>query len=246
MPKSAPLDTAMVLAAGLGKRMRPLTDTMPKPMVPVAGKPLIGHVMDRLAAVGVRKAVVNLHYMGEQIRAYLADETRLEVVFTEEPEVLETGGGIVNALPVLGTHPFYGINADAYWLDGYEDTLGRLAAIWDEDKMDGLLLLHSTVDAHGYDGVGDFLADADGKLSRRPESEVVPWLYAGVQILHPRLFAGAPEGKFSLNTLYDTAIEAERLYGVVHDGEWFHIGTPEALAEAATFLNDPYPGEKKR
>lgn len=246
MPSIAPLDTAMVLAAGFGKRMRPLTDTMPKPMVPLAGKPLIGHIMDRLAAAGVARAVINLHYLGDVIRDYLADEERLEIVFTDEAEILETGGGIVNAMPELGTHPFYSVNADAYWLDGYEDTLSRLAAIWDEDKMDGLLLLHSTVDAHGYDGVGDFLADADGKLTRRPESEVVPWLYAGVQILHPRLFDGAPDGAFSLNLLYDRAIETERLYGVVHDGEWFHIGTPQALSDAETFLDDPYPGEKKR
>lgn len=246
MPSSAPIETAMVLAAGLGKRMKPLTDTMPKPMVPLADKPLIGHTMDRLADAGVKRAVVNLHYMGEQIRNYLADETRLEVVFSEEPDILETGGGVANAMPVLGTSPFYCINADAFWLDGFENALGRLAERWNDEEMDALLLLHSTVEGYGYDGVGDFLADAAGLLSRRPESEVVPWLYAGVQILHPRLFEGAPTGAFSLNVLYDKAIETGRLFGVVHDGEWFHIGTPDGLAVAETFLDDPYPGDKKR
>lgn len=246
MTKSSAIETAMVLAAGFGKRMRPLTDNTPKPMLPLSEKPLIGHIMDRLVHAGVKRAVVNLHYLGDQIRTYLADEKRLDILFTEEPEILETGGGVKNAMTELGTSPFYCINSDAFWLDGFEDTLGRLAGIWDADKMDALLLLHSTVDGHGYTGVGDFLADADGVLTRRPESEVVPWLFTGIQILSPALFQDAPEGAYSLNVLYDRAMGAERLYGIVHDGEWFHIGTPDGLAYADEFLNTPYPGEKKR
>ena len=241
--------TAMVLSAGYGKRMRPLTDDTPKPMLALNGKPLIGHVMDRLAATGVERAVVNLHYLGDQIRDYLDSEDRLDVIFTEEPELLETGGGVKNALgPLteLGTHPFYVVNSDAFWLDGYEDTLMRLAREWKDDLMDGLLLLQGTVESHGYTGPGDFVADPDGKLARRPEMEVAPWLFAGVQILHPRIFDDSPDGKWSLNVVFDKAIETDRLYGVVHDGEWFHIGTPEGLKEADDFLNLPFAGEKKR
>jgi len=240
---------AMVLAAGYGKRMQPLTEKTPKAMLALNGKPLIGHVIDRLVHTGVERAVVNLHYLGEQIRDYLSAETRLEVVFTEEPELLETGGGVKQALSHLtemGTHPFYVVNSDAFWLDGYEDTLLRLAREWKVEIMDGILLLHQTPESHGYSGRGDFLADPLGRLVRRPECEVAPWLYAGVQMLHPRLFEGSPDGAWSLNVLFDKAIEHGRLYGVIHDGEWFHIGTPDGLAEAEAFLNEPFAGERKR
>lgn len=241
--------TAMVLSAGYGKRMRPLTDDTPKPMLALNGKPLIGHVMDRLATAGVKRAIVNLHYLGDQIKDYLAAEDRLDVIFTEEPDLLETGGGVKNALAPLtetGTDPFYVVNSDAFWLDGYEDTLMRLAREWKDGIMDGLLLLHGTVESHGYTGPGDFVADPDGKLKRRPEMEIAPWLFAGVQILHPRIFDNSPDGKWSLNVVFDKAIESDRLYGVIHDGEWFHIGTPEGLKEADDFLNLPFAGEKKR
>jgi len=240
---------AMVLSAGYGKRMRPLTDTTPKPMLTLNEKPLIGHVMDRLAHTGVERAVVNLHNLGEQIRDYLLAEKRLEIIFADEPDLLETGGGVKNALASLtesGTHPFYVVNSDAFWLDGYEDTLIRLAREWRDDLMDGLLLLHSTVESHGYEGKGDFFADPLGRLIRRPESDVAPWLFAGGQILHSRIFEGSPGGAWSLNVLFDKAIEDERLYGVIHDGEWFHIGTPDGLAEADAFLNQPFAGERKR
>lgn len=238
--------SAMVLSAGYGKRMGELTKTTPKPMVKLRGKPLIGHIMDRLAATGVKRAVVNLHYLGEQIRDYLKADKRLDIVFSEEPELLETGGGIKKAVTEFGTEPFYAVNADAFWLDGYEDALLRLAREWRDDTMDALLMLHSTVESHGYDGKGDFDADAAGKLTRRPESWIAPWLFAGMQILHPRLFKGAPDGAFSMNVLYNKALDAERLYGVVHDGEWFHIGTPKGLAEAEAFLDQPYAGDRKR
>ena len=238
--------TAMVLAAGLGKRMRPLTDTQPKPMLLLNGKPLIGHVMDRSVAAGVTRTVVNLHYLGHFIRDYLATEDRLEVIFSEEGVLLETGGGIKNALPLLGSEPFFVMNSDAFLLDGYEDTLVRLAREWKDDQMDGLLLLHSTVEGHGYDGKGDFIADPAGRLRRRPESEVSPWLFAGVQILHPRIFDGAEDGVYSLNVLFDKALKSDRLFGVVHNGEWFHIGTPEGLDEAEVFINKLFAGVKKR
>lgn len=239
-------NTAMVLAAGLGKRMRPLTDTMPKPMVPVNGKPLLGHVMDRLVDAGVERAVVNLHYLGEQIQDYLADEDRLDIVFSLESELLETGGGVKKAMPILGTDPFYVINSDAFWLDGYENTLVRLAREWRDDMMDALLILQSTVYAYGYTGYGDFSADPDGKIDRRQESETTPWLFSGIQILHPRAFENAPEGAFSLNVVYDKARDADRLYGMIHDGEWFHIGTPESIPDVEEFLNQPFAGEEKR
>ncbi len=243
---SAAPQTAMVLAAGFGKRMQPLTETRPKPLIELCEKPLIGHVMDRLVDAGVGRAVVNLHYMGQQIRAFLGAEDRLDVIFIDEPEILETGGGVKNAMTELGTDPFYVVNSDAFWLNGYEDALLRLARRWNDEEMDALLMLHSTVEGHGYDGIGDFNADADGRLTRRPESEVCPWLFAGLQILHPRLFTDAPDGAYSLNTLYDGALENERLFGVVHDGEWFHIGTPQSLEFAEAFLHEAYAGEKKR
>lgn len=239
-------DTAMVLAAGLGKRMRPLTDTMPKPMVPVNDKPLIGHVMDRLVDAGVARAVVNLHYLGDQIQDYLANEDRLEVIFSPESDLLETGGGVKKAMPELGTHPFYVINSDAFWLDGYENALIRLAREWRDELMDVLLMLQSTVYAYGYTGYGDFSAEPDGKIHRRHESEVTPWMFSGIQILHPRALRNTAEGAFSLNRVYDQAADADRLYGMIHDGEWFHIGTPESIPEVEDFLNKPFAGEEKR
>ncbi len=245
MPSFSP-KTAMVLSAGLGKRMRPLTDDRPKPMVPFMGRPLIDHALDRLADAGVERAVVNLHYKGEMIREHLAGRDDLEIVFSEEPVLLETGGGVGNALKLLGDDPFYVVNSDAVWLNGGTDALGRLAGLWDGARMDALLMLHATVDAYGYDGPGDFNADTLGRLTRRPEGEISPWLFAGVEIVDPAVFAGTPEGPFSLNVVFDRAMERERLYGMRHDGEWFHIGTPAGLAEAEEFMDDPYPGDRKR
>lgn len=238
--------TAMILAAGLGKRMRPITDAMPKPMVQVNGTPLIGHVMNRLVDAGVEHAVVNLHYFGEQIQDFLSTETRLKITYSPEHDLLETGGGVKNAMPILGTDPFYVINSDAFWLDGYENALHRLAREWQGDEMDALLMLQSTVYAYGYQGFGDFIADPDGKIDRRPESEVTPWLFSGIQILHPRALDNTPDGAFSLNVVYDQSRNSDRLYGMIHDGEWFHIGTPESIPEVEEFLNQPFAGEEKR
>ena len=244
---TAPVPTrAMVLAAGLGSRMGALTEDRPKPLIRVGGRALIDHALDRLQAVGVGDVVVNLFYLADHIRDHLAGRSAPATQYSEETERLETGGGVTNALGLLGDEAFYVVNADAFWLNGSMDALGRLAASWDDETMDGLLLLHSTVDAYGYDGRGDFLCAADGRLTRRPESEVAPWLFTGIQILHPRLFRDAPEGAFSLNLLYDRALEAERLFGVVHDGEWFHVGTPEGLDEAETYLGERFAETKHR
>jgi aminoglycoside/choline kinase family phosphotransferase/GTP:adenosylcobinamide-phosphate guanylyltransferase len=229
-PVSVPA-RAMVLAAGLGTRLRPITDTVPKPMVKVAGKPMIDTVIDRLAAVGVGEIVVNTHHLAEVIESHLRGRQPPRITFSREHDILETGGGIKKALPLLGDHPFYVVNGKIIWLNGKVDALIRLAEAWDDSRMDGLLLLQPTVTAVGYNGPGDFHIDQVGRVRRRREWEVAPFVYAGIQILHPRLFDGAPDGAFSLNVLYDRAIESERLYGLRHDGEWFHVSTPHQLAE---------------
>ena len=226
MPKSA-----MVLAAGFGKRLRPYTDTVPKSLTKVLGVPLIDVALDRLAAAGVERAVVNLHHLGEQIRAHLKGRKKPEILFSEEKEILETGGGIVQAMPLLGDAPFFTVNAKIIWLNGKTDCLQRMAEAFDPDKMDGLLLLQSTAQAVGYDGTGDFLMDPEGRLKRRPERQVAPFLYAGIQLCHPRLFRDAPKGAFSQNVVWDRAIEEGRLYGIRHDGEWYHVSTPRHLEE---------------
>lgn len=241
-----PIATAMVLAAGLGTRLRPLTDTVPKPLVPVAGQTLLDWALDRLADAGVERAVVNLHHLGDKIETHLKDRAQPTIAFSHEAERLETGGGIAHALPMLGAGPFFAVNADVLWLNGPGDALSRLARHWNDESMDGLLLLHETIFAFGYDGDGDFFVDADGRLKRRPERELAPYLFTGVQILHPRLFKDAPAGMFSLNVLYDRAIEQGRLYGLIHDGEWFHVGTAEGLAEAEDYMRVRYPVSKRR
>jgi aminoglycoside/choline kinase family phosphotransferase/GTP:adenosylcobinamide-phosphate guanylyltransferase len=229
-PFSVPV-RAMVLAAGLGTRLRPITDTVPKPMVKVAGKPMIDTVIDRLAAVGVGEIVVNTHHLAEVIESHLQTRRQPRIAFSREQDILETGGGIKKALPLLGDRPFYVVNGKIIWLNGKVDALIRLAEAWDDSRMDGLLLLQPTVTAVGYNGPGDFHIDQVGRVRRRREWEVAPFVYAGIQVLHPRLFEGAPDGAFSLNVLYDRAIESERLYGLRHDGEWFHVSTPQQLAE---------------
>jgi MurNAc alpha-1-phosphate uridylyltransferase len=226
---------AMVLAAGLGLRMRPITLTMPKPLVPVSGRTMLDRALDHLDHAGVDRKVVNLHWLGETIRSHL--DGRDDIVFSTEPELLETGGGVAKALPLLGTDPFYVCNADIIWTDGTVPALSRLARAFDPSRMDGLLLLQPVDTAFGYDGAGDFHLGDDGRLRRRKKEETTPLLFAGVQILHPRLFEDHPGGAFSLNLLYDRAIASDRLFGLVHDGGWYHIGTPSALAEAEALLD---------
>ncbi|GJD47636.1 N-acetylmuramate alpha-1-phosphate uridylyltransferase [Methylobacterium crusticola] len=228
------LARAFVLAAGLGKRMRPITATVPKPLVEVAGRALIDHALDRIAECGIREAVVNVHYLADLMEAHL-DRRRggpAIVVSDERERLLETGGGVRKALPLLGEAPFLILNSDSFWLEGPRPNLRRLAAAWDPGRMDMLLLVASAATSLGYDGAGDFHMDGDGRLQRRAEREVAPFVYAGVAITKPGLFAGTPDGPFSLNLLFDRAIAAERLYGLRLDGQWLHVGTPEALAQA--------------
>ncbi len=231
-----PPPRAMVLAAGRGERMRPLTDARPKPLIQVRGRAMIDWVLDRLVAAGVEDVVVNLHHLGEQIEHHLGTRRSPNIKLSPETRLLDTGGGVRRALPRLGERPFYVINGDVVWLDGRAPALERLAAAWDEAKMDALLLLHPTAYALGYEGPGDFFMNGLGKARRRGEREVAPFVFAGAQILHPRLFDGTPEGAFSLNLIYDKALEADRLWSLRHDGEWFHVGTPEALEEAEETL----------
>lgn len=231
MPKAA-----MVLAAGLGKRMRPLTDTLPKPLVPVAGRTLIDRVLDRMDEAGIERVVVNLHHFRSTLEAHLRQRARPRLDLKPEAELLETGGGVKNALDTLGPDAFFVANADVLWLDGKRSALERLGAAWDNATMDALLLLQRTTTALGYEGGGDYFCDPLGRLRRRRGSEISPYIFAGIQILHPRLFAEAPAGAFSLNRLYDKAQEEGRLWGLVHDGRWFHVGTPEGLAETEAEL----------
>ncbi len=226
---------AMVLAAGLGLRMRPLTEHTPKPLIAVGGRTMLDRVFDHLDQVGVAQRVVNVHWLGGQIRDHLAG--RSDTVISDESDaLLETGGGVAKALPLLGDQPFFVCNADIIWRNGSVPALRRLADAWDDDRMDALLLMQRTAGAFGYEGRGDFFMDTKGVLTRRVEKEVSPYLFAGVQILHPRLFQDCPHGAFSLNRLYDQAAAAGRLFGIAHDGEWYHVGTPDALSEAEALM----------
>ncbi len=238
--------TAMILAAGRGQRMRPISDKTPKPLISVQGHTLIDYSLDHLVAAGVKRVVVNIHYLGDLIASHLKQRKEPEIILSREDELLDTGGGLVNALPHLGDAPFFILNTDSLWLDGPTPALQRLAAGYDEDSMDALLLLHSTVEAYGYAGSGDFVVSPTGRLVRRPEREQSPYAYMGIQIAHPRMFADAPSGAFSLNVLFDRSLEAERLYGIIHDGEWFHIGTPDGLDQAESYMAERFPGIRHR
>lgn len=229
-------DTAMILAAGLGKRMRPLTATQPKPMVRVAGKPLIDHVLDRLGAAGIAKAVVNVHYLADALEAHLRERTDPTVAISDERGLLlETGGGMAKALPLL-PEPFFAVNADNLWLDGPYDAFRELSEMWDPARMDALLLLVPHTGAFNYRGKGDFQMDPMGKISRRRSGRVAPFIYSGIQLVSHRLLRDAPEGPFSTNILWNRAIEEERLYGLCFAGEWFEVGDPAAIAPTEAAL----------
>jgi MurNAc alpha-1-phosphate uridylyltransferase len=224
---------AMVLAAGRGERMRPLTDRLPKPLVPVAGKPLLDHVLDRLAAAGVERAVVNVHYLADQIERHLVGRIAPRIAISDERQaLLDTGGGVVKALPALGHEPFFHVNSDTIWIDGVTPNLSRLAEAFDPAQMDAMLLLAPVAGSIGYSGRGDFLMAADGRLTRRAEREVAPFVYAGAAILRPELFKDAPAGAFSLTRRFDWAAESGRLHGPRLEGVWMHVGTPAAIAQA--------------
>lgn len=224
---------AMVLAAGLGKRMRPLTATTPKPLIEVARRSLIDYGLDRLAAAGVTDVVVNVHYLADLVEVHVHRRKDMAIAISDErKELLDTGGGIVKALPLLGSDPFVLLNADSFWIEGVRPNLDLMIETFDDTRMDGLLLLAPTVGSSGYEGRGDFSADSVGLLKRRPPKGIVPFAYAGAAILHPRLFEGAPQGAFSLNRLFDRALEAGRLFGVRMEGTWLHVGTPSAIRDA--------------
>ena len=231
-PKWRP-HAAFVLAAGLGTRMRHLSETLPKPMVPLKGVSLIDRVLDRIADAGIPKVVVNVHYLADMLEAHLARRTRPAIEISDERGLLlDTGGGVMKAWPQLSHAPFLIHNSDSVWIEGVGRNLDRLCATWNGDLMDSLMLLAPSARSIGYEGHGDFAMDADGRLLRRGEGRQVPFVFAGVSIAHPRLFDGAPKERFSLNRVWDRAIDAGRLYGLRLDGVWMHVGTPEAVAEA--------------
>jgi len=234
------LNTAMVLAAGYGKRMRPLTENVPKPMIRLAGRPLIDYVLARLAAAGVREAVVNVHYLPDALEMHLAGRSDPPAIRVrdEREMLLDTGGGVKAALDWLGADGFFIHNSDSVWIEDGTDALTDLAAQWRPGAMDALLLLADASASLGYDGSGDFDMDEQGRLMRRAAGETAPYVFAGVSIAHPRLFADSPHGAFSLNPLWDRAIARGRLFGARLHGEWMHIGTPEALAAAEQRLRD--------
>ncbi len=223
--------TAMVMAAGLGKRMRPLTATKPKPLIEVGGKPLLDHVLERLRSAGVKKVIVNVHYLADAVEAHLATRDHgLEVVISDERGMLmETGGGLVQAEPLIDSDPFLSVNSDNLWIDGPADTLKLLASHWDDAKMDALLLLVPLARAENHGGMGDFHMDRSGRLRRRDRSHVAPFVFTGVQMVSKRLLRDAPEGPFSTNVLWDRAIEEGRCFGAVHQGLWFDVGTPKSI-----------------
>ena len=238
-PEAAVPKTAMVMAAGLGKRMRPLTAMRPKPLVSVAGQTLIDHCLDHLKAAGVQTAVVNLHYLAAQLEAHLRNRADgIEIVISDErKQLLETGGGVVKALPLIDADPFFVINADNFWVDGPVDTLRLLASHWNEEKMDALLLVVPHARANCHRGRGDFHMNAAGALKRRKPNGVAPFVYTGIQMVSKRLFEGEhPDGPFSTNLLWDRAIAAGRCFGAVHQGLWFDIGQPENIAMTEALL----------
>ena len=224
-------DTAMVMAAGLGKRMRPLTATRPKPLVEVAGKALVDHALDRLRAAGIHKIVVNVHYLADSLEAHLkARATDFDIKISDERKLLmETGGGLIQAEKLIDADPFLVVNSDNFWVDGPADTLHLLASLWREKDMDALLLLVPQARAGNHKGQGDFHMSAGGRLTRREKGKVAPFVFTGIQIVSKRLLRDAPEGAFSTNILWDRAIAEGRCFGAVHQGLWFDVGNPAAI-----------------
>ncbi|BEV00022.1 nucleotidyltransferase family protein [Novosphingobium olei] len=237
MTKPLASDVAMVLAAGLGKRMRPLTASRPKPLVRVAGRPLIDHALDKLAEAGVARAVVNVHYLADQMRAHLSHRSGPAITISDETEqLLETGGGTVKALDLIGADTFFSLNSDNIWLDGPRNVFAALSDAWDEAKMDALLLVVSHAQAFNYDGVGDFHLGPLGEVTRRKPGRVAPYIFAGIQLLSTRLMRDAPAGPFSFNLLWNRAIEEGRLFALPHTGLWYEVGAPAMIAPTEAAL----------
>lgn len=234
-----PLKTAMVLAAGLGTRMRPLTDRTPKPLLKLGGRTLLDHALGRLAEAGIERAVVNVHYFADQIEAHVRGRTSPQIVISDERQcILETGGGVLKALPHFGGQAFVVHNSDSVWMEGGRSNLKMLMSAWDGKRMAALLLLARCDASIGYEGRGDFHMDAFGRLKRRGASETASYVFAGVSILTPRLFDGVGAKAFSLNVIFDRAIAEDALFGFVLDGTWIHAGTPEALLEAESHFDE--------
>jgi len=241
VPDATVPETAMVMAAGLGKRMRPLTATRPKPLVEVAGKPLIDHVLDRLRSAGVKRAIVNVHYLADALEAHLRNRVKgIEIVVSDErPELMETGGGIVQARALIGDQPFVVVNSDNLWIDGPTDAIRLLAEQWDDARMDALLLMVPLARANNHVGQGDFRLAPDGRITGwRTPGKPAPFVYTGVQILSPRVIRDWPAGPFSTRLFWERAIEAERAYGMVHQGLWFDVGSPAAIGKTEAILAD--------
>ena len=237
MSKPLASDVAMVLSAGLGKRMRPLTATRPKPLVRVAGKPLIDHCLDKLEEAGIARAVVNVHYLADAMEAYLARRTVPQVLISDERgQLLETGGGMVKALPLIGTDPFFALNSDNIWLDGPRNVFEHLSDAWNPEEMDALLLLVPHARAFNFRGKGDFHMDPLGRISRRRTGRIAPFIYSGIQIVSHRLLRDAPDGAFSTMKLWDRAIAEGRLYGISHLGLWYEVGEPGMIAPTEAAL----------
>lgn len=231
-------ETAMVMAAGLGKRMRPLTVSRPKPLVVVAGKALLDHAFDHLRAAGVKRAVVNVHYLADTLEAHLSGVPGIDIVVSDERrQLMETGGGLVQAREMLGDEPVFVINSDNYWVDGPADALKLLASRWDSEIMDVLLLLIPLARANCHSGRGDFHLAQDGRITgRRRHGRMAPFTYIGIQIMHPRVIADWPEGPFSTMLFWERAIAAGRAYGMVHEGMWFDVGTPAAVGATEAMI----------
>jgi MurNAc alpha-1-phosphate uridylyltransferase len=243
MAPSTHPNSAMLLAAGLGTRMRPLTFKKPKPLIEVAGRPMIDHLLLLLEKAQVDSVVVNMHHLAEQMEQHLADHVAgrrspTVILSDEREELLDSGGGIKKALPHLGQKPFFVLNGDSFWVDGPRANLTRLASFWDGQQMDILLLVANGAQATGYEGLGDFTMTQDGRLHWRVERQVAPFIYAGVGIIKPELFDAMPEGAFSLTRLFREAQAKGRLFGLRLDGGWLHVGTPEAIALAEAKLSE--------
>jgi N-acetyl-alpha-D-muramate 1-phosphate uridylyltransferase len=235
------INSAMVMAAGLGTRMRPLTNDRPKPLVQVAGKALIDHSLDKLREAGIRDVVVNVHYLPHMVRDHLnAHGCDLNIEISDESDLLlETGGGLIKALPLLPMDPFYCINSDNIWTEDEGNSLKELAAHWNAERMDALLLIVPTTRAHNHNGVGDFFLADDGQLIRRAEEPAAPYIYTGIQLVSHWLLRDPPQSPFSTNVFWNRAIADGRLFGLVHNGDWFDIGAPSAIAptEAKLMVN---------
>lgn len=233
-------NSAMVMCAGLGTRMKPLTLKTPKPLIKVAGKPLMAHAIDQLQSNGVNNIVVNTHYLADQVEAWTAAHHGTNIQISDErDQLLETGGGVLKACDMLGDKPFFVLNSDAFWVDqSGNSTLQKMRAAFDMKNSDFLLLLAKHESAIGFEGSGDFFCGTDNNLKRRGDAETAPFIFAGCYLMHPRVLTNCPEGPFSMNFLWDRALKANRICGLVHDGLWLHVGTPDAIENAETAIKE--------